>query len=718
MDPVKAFNRVPSASKTTTVGQAFSSVKASVPRRLEAVAAQTESERRDALEPDVAEAGTPATASTSAESGFSSELPPSASEPTKENDESCRKEGQGGDDNSDCGAAVPLPWLLGGAGGLTVAALALGRDGSAAGDTARAGQSARPGYPTSPEVSTSQPGGSPTPADPATGAAQPLLGAPRLTTSTGRTTVDPAGHVDVQLTSPENRWVYRLDDSKVWLKGEGKSIPAEAISTGVHAVTVAQVDDQGRIGEVATIAVRVHAANVSPALALVNDTGLSQTDGWTQDGTIAVTGLANDSPWYYRVNGSETWIPGANGRIPSEALTNGTNVVEVYQPGDDPETELIKTLTVQLDQTAPEAAVLSISGSLPILNASGSVNLSNLETGSAWEWRLDGGDWHQGRGSSLPSTDFHQGTQMLDVRLTDVAGNVSDIASLQIAADFSTPGQLSASVLKANGTLAANNLINAGGQLAIGGLDPGAHWEFKVGDDDRWRQGVDGGILVSRYFDEGTNTIQLRQVNEAGNAGLETTATLTLDTIAPVINFIPINANSYYEQVPLANLNMYSSFRVAVDTATTVEFAGQTYQLPANASYVWTAGYLKEGANTLVATATDDAGNTTTRTIRVNYRGTPPAAPVVSLKNDTGDSSTDRVTADGTLVITNLFRYEEIRHSEDNGLTWSSWSTSNEIASSAFGADGEKNVLVQTSDSFGNISASTSFHFTLDSTVI
>lgn len=630
---------------------------------------------------------------------------------------SCQRDAQNDDDRDDCGGFVPFPWLLGGAGGLALAGIAFGGGSTGAATAAIPGAVLPPPVIPPPPANPEVPPANETPPSPAGSTpVPPLLEAPRLSTSSGKSTIDPAGHVEVLLSDPQHRWVYRLDGTTTWIQGEGHTIPAGAISKGIHAVTVAQVDELGRIGEVATLAVRVHAPNPTPELALANDTGAFQNDSITSDGTIVVTGLANDAPWYYRVNGDGAWTLGTDGDVPSNALKEGRNVVEIYQEGDDPESTAIQTLTVLVDQTAPDRPVLVTNTATSLLNASGSINLSQLEQGATWEWRLDGGEWHQGQGMALSATDLHQGHQTVDVRQIDLSGNVSDTQSMDVSVDLAAPGALSAAVLRKGGAAAPDNLINASGYLSIGALEPNAHWEFKVGSDDRWRTGNENGTLTSRYFDEGSNVVLIRQVNEAGNAGAETRLNLELDTIAPVITIAANKAFYFSDSAQTMYLNLGSEFSVRSDNpSTSVQFAGRSYNV---GSATWAAAYLNEGSNTLVATATDKAGNVTSRTFTVYYDGTPPTAPGVSLKNDTGASSSDAITSDGTILVQGLSTGDKFRHSEDNGVTWSNWTTGTEIAGSVFGADGEKAVLVQAMDSYGNIGAHTSFHFTLDSTVL
>jgi hypothetical protein len=651
------------------------------------------------------------------------------------NDASCRKDrqtdGREEDQRDDCDAVAVFPWPIAAMGGLAATAIAFGGRSSHH-DTAPTVPSAGAGIdlpvvPVAPAV-PAVPEAPSTPITPTTPSShdQPslepasLAAPPHLTTSSGKPTIDPTGHVAVALESPGSRWVFRVDGDSTWHEGQGDRIPADAIKSGIHAVMVAQLDDEGRVGHVATLAVRVHHDMPAVVLALAEDTGSSDTDGVTHNGTIMVSGLETNATWFYRVNGAGDWVQGVGSEIPGSALSEGANKVEVYQIGDDPDTFTIRSLDLNLDLTAPDAPSLTSSSNSLLLNASGSINLSHLEAGAKWEWREDGGDWQEGVGSVLSATVLHQGSHTVDVRQTDSAGNVSAVNSMDIDVDLSTPVALSASVLKNNGTAAADHLINASGYVSIGAMEPNAHWEFKVGNDGHWRAGNENGILSSRYFDEGANVLQVRQVNAAGNPGVETLIDLTLDTAPPVITVSAKNPFYFSNEASVMHLNQYSSFSVfnSGNTSAKVQFAGQTYDFAADSNGTWSAGFLHQGGNTLQITSTDKAGNVASRTFRIEYDGTPPTTPTVALKNDTGASSTDQVTADATVTVSGLGWGDQFRHSEDNGVTWSNWMEGNEIAATAFGSDGVKTVLVQSMDNFGNLGGQASLSFTLDSSVI
>ncbi len=86
---------------------------------------------------------------------------------------------------------------------------------------------------------------------------------------------------------------------------------------------------------------------------------------------------------------------------------------------------------------------------------------------------------------------------------------------------------------------------------------------------------------------------------------------------------------------------------------------------------------------------------------------TPPVAPGVALAQDTGSSSTDKITQVGTLTLSNVETGASVAYSSDNGMSWSADFNATE---------GLNTVLVHQTDAAGNVSDATSFSFTLDTT--
>ena len=86
---------------------------------------------------------------------------------------------------------------------------------------------------------------------------------------------------------------------------------------------------------------------------------------------------------------------------------------------------------------------------------------------------------------------------------------------------------------------------------------------------------------------------------------------------------------------------------------------------------------------------------------------TAPAAPTVALANDTGSSSSDSITSNGSLAVTPAEAGGTIQYSTNGGASWTG----------SFTADaGVNNVEVRQIDAAGNNGAAASFSFTLDTT--
>ncbi|MDP2446804.1 retention module-containing protein, partial [Pseudomonas sp.] len=87
---------------------------------------------------------------------------------------------------------------------------------------------------------------------------------------------------------------------------------------------------------------------------------------------------------------------------------------------------------------------------------------------------------------------------------------------------------------------------------------------------------------------------------------------------------------------------------------------------------------------------------------------TAPGAPSVVLANDSGASTTDLITNNGSLIIGGIEPGALVEYSTDGGTTWNTVFTPNE---------GSNTVLVRQTDPSGNTSPSTSLTFTLDTQV-
>src|SRR6185437_10215945 len=119
---------------------------------------------------------------------------------------------------------------------------------------------------------------------------------------------------------------------------------------------------------------------------------------------------------------------------------------------------------------------------------------------------------------------------------------------------------------------------------------------------------------------------------------------------------------------------------------------------------------LADGTHTIVASETNASG-TGTSSFAFTLDTAAPSAPGVALAADTGASNSDHITSNPTLALSGIENGATVQYSIDNGNTWSA--TAPTTANLAQGLD---TVLVRQTDVAGNVSATSSFNFTLDTT--
>jgi hypothetical protein len=160
---------------------------------------------------------------------------------------------------------------------------------------------------------------------------------------------------------------------------------------------------------------------------------------------------------------------------------------------------------------------------------------------------------------------------------------------------IATPG-----VTLANDTGSSNSdLITSDGTLSLANLEPGATVEYSV----------DGGTTWTNSFTavEGTNTVEVRQTDVAGNVSAVGTLTFTLDTSAPVVT---VNMLSTIDSMPALSGTVDSSASVLVtingNSFVAINNGDGTWNLAGNAI----APALVGGTYDVVVAAVDEAGNT------------------------------------------------------------------------------------------------------------
>ncbi|SEJ13066.1 beta strand repeat-containing protein, partial [Paraburkholderia diazotrophica] len=482
---------------------------------------------------------------------------------------------------------------------------------------------------------------------------------------------------------------YSAHGAHIWITADGKvgydasHLDASWLSQSFSTVGCAQDSFTYAIrlgnGTLSWATAYVDIAPPPPAVTLAHDTGISSTDNISCDGTLAVGGIAHGANVEYSVDNGAHWSS-------SFSAVEGLNTVQVRQTDVAGNTSAACSLSFTLDAsaaTAPGVALTTDSGSSAtdhITNV-GTLNVTAIESGATVQYSVDGG--HTWSGSFSAS----EGVNDVQVRQTDVAGNVSSSTSFSFTLDTSAaaPG---VALATDSGSGAADHITNTG-TLNVTGVESGAIVEYSTDNGAHWS----GSFSAT----EGINDVQVRQTDIAGNVSGATSFSFTLDTsaAAPGIALTTDSGGSASDHITnTGTLNV-----TGVESGAIVEYSTDN-------GVHWSGSFsATEGVNDVQVRQTDVAGNVSSATSFSFTLDTSASAPGVALATDSGGSASDHITNTGTLNVTGIENGATVQYSVDGGHTWSG---------SFSASEGLNNVQVRQTDLAGNVSSATSFSFTLD----
>ncbi len=305
-------------------------------------------------------------------------------------------------------------------------------------------------------------------------------------------------------------------------------------SDGSHAVVVTDTDTAGNTRS-ASLTFTLDTVIATPTVALTHDTGVSNSDGLTNDASLSLSATAADVTRTFTVDGG---APAATYTAPT---TDGSHTVVVTDT-DTAGNTANASVTFTLDTTlaTPTLALTHDTGSSNAdrVTSDASLTISGSNPDITRTFTVDGGA--PTSSYTAPSTD---GSHTVVVTDTDPAGNVRT-ASLTFTRDTTAPTQTvsgvdisadtgasaadfytSTAAQTITGTLSA---ALAAGDTLYGTVDNGAHWTDITAKASGTAISWDGATLA------GSDTIGFRVVDQAGNDGATTgTQAYTLDTSAP-----------------------------------------------------------------------------------------------------------------------------------------------------------------------------------------
>ena len=217
---------------------------------------------------------------------------------------------------------------------------------------------------------------------------------------------------------------------------------------------------------------------------------------------------------------------------------------------------IVSDLGSEISQFIPNVLTLQLEHDTGIsktdgITSDGTVLVKGLHEGQAWEYSIDGGNtWTTGTGSSfeLAPNTYAQGNVLARVSSTgETQVNIST-ALKAVTIDQSNPDALTAAL--ATDTGIAGDRISQDGTINVTGLEDGAKLQYSLDNGATWKTVVSGNSFTLAEGTYANGTVQIRQVDTAGNVGDATNLGLiiidkTVPNMPEVISFSPDGTTLY-----------------------------------------------------------------------------------------------------------------------------------------------------------------------------
>lgn len=396
---------------------------------------------------------------------------------------------------------------------------------------------------------------------------------------------------DVALDSAETGWVTTITD-KAGNASELSDVLTVTLDTDAPTAGIEAPISDGYINA-AEDDVALTVAGTAVGSEAGQKVTLTLSDG---SETRTKTGMVSNEAFSIRVSAYDLQ------QLAEGEITVTATVVDVAGNSDS------TSVTYVYDATAPAApgnlALVTDSGSGAsdgLTNSLAITAISGIEAGAAAEYSINGGAWASEY--TAPTTD---GDYTIQARQTDVAGNVSEVATIEVVLDATAPSVSTVSFAIDEDTTAVASLT-ASEQVV---------WSLGEGADNALFTLSESGALAFASApdfetDETTYTVNVIATDEAGNLTAQAIQVSVNDVneLPTVTADIP-SQTAVTDQLYSLDLSQYFADEDAADATLTYQLSGD---LPAGLSF---ANGVISGTATATAasseftvTATDSAGN-------------------------------------------------------------------------------------------------------------
>ncbi|MUJ36926.1 cadherin domain-containing protein [Aliivibrio fischeri] len=478
--------------------------------------------------------------------------------------------------------------------------------------------------------------------------------------------------------------------------GSWSTTPPE-VAEGDNSITVRETDAAGNVSGSNTLdfVLDTQAPN-APTITLDVDSGISNGDLLTNDGSFTVTPSEVGNTVEYFVNGEWT--------TDEPTATEGNNSIVVRETDAAGNVSGSNTLDFVLDTQAPNAPTITLDVDSGISNGDlltndGSFTVTPSEDGNTVEYFVNG-EW------TTDAPTATEGANSITVRETDAAGNVSGSNTLDFVLDTQAPNAPSITLDTDSGKL-GNDFLTNDGSFTVTSSEVGNTVEYQAADGS-WS-------TTPPEVVEGDNSITVRETDAAGNVSGSNTLDFVLDTQAPNAPTITLDVDSGISNGDL--LTNDGSFTVTPsEVGNTVEYQA------ADGSWSTTPPAVVEGDNSITVRETDAAGNVSGSNTLDFVLDTSANAGSVIVDNITEDDvinaseSGESIMVSGTAIGGDISK-DDVVTMIINGQSYDttvnqdgSWSVA--VDGGDLAADTEFEVSVSSSDDAGNIVESkvTSLH--------
>ncbi|MBJ7353726.1 MAG: hypothetical protein JHC98_02790 [Thermoleophilaceae bacterium] len=371
-----------------------------------------------------------------------------------------------------------------------------------------------------------------------------------------------------------------------------------SLTDGTHSYAVRQVDDAGNTGAADTVGWTVDTA--APPAPTVN----SDRSGTTSETTAEVTFVANEAGGALEcsIDGG-TYATCGSSPATLSSLSDGPHSYAVRQIDTAGNTGSTTTVSWIVDTIAPPAPTVTRTAptASPTSETTAEITFTPNESGGTLECSVDGGAYATCAGSPATLSGLADGPHSYAVRQVDAGNNTGASASVSWTVDTVAPSAPSVSSNR-TGTVGESTA-----EITYTPSELGGTLECSL-DGAPYAACTSSPIMLTGLAD-GPHTYSVRQLDDAGNADSASTVAWIVDLTAPGAPIITSPTGS-----PHYSATATPVFSGTAEPGSTVKlYDGATLvgTATADGSGDWSVATdsLADGAHSIVAAATDPAGN-------------------------------------------------------------------------------------------------------------